>query len=109
MSQCTGKCCAAFHLPSYDRLMEDPLRIEDGMEIVTMILPLSIEEAKAVQEEEGLDFGLKDPLFTCRWWNKETRLCMNYDHRPRMCQNYPYENECSHGCGFCGGKELRTE
>jgi len=38
-------------------------------------------------------------LFTCKHFNKEQRICGNYENRPHMCKNFGVG--CAYaGCGF---------
>ena len=36
--------------------------------------------------------------FTCKNWNKETRLCMIYETRPQMCRDYPEPGKICLNC-----------
>lgn len=37
--------------------------------------------------EESIPF-----FFRCRWFDRETRSCLNYDNRPEVCSDYPKTN-----------------
>lgn len=68
-----------------------------------MLIPLTYEEAteRAARFGVGNIDKMKDaPLYTCKNWDEETRLCTVYDERPDMCRYYPYGRECDHGCGY---------
>lgn len=74
-----------------------------------MLVPLAPGEAIDRAERFGVDFSHvveggvagvagDTELFTCSWWDEETRLCGNYDERPRMCRDYPYAGRCTATC-----------
>jgi Fe-S-cluster containining protein len=76
--------------------------------ITDMLVPLTAYEAKVRWAELGygdltvLDLG--KPLYTCRHWDTETRLCTVYDQRPWLCRDYPYTGACQHtGCTYRKG------
>lgn len=60
-------------------------RWEEIEKIVSMIIPLG-------ENERGV------PIFTCRHFDPMRKLCMDYENRPLMCSNYPYEgsSHCKH-------------
>lgn len=76
--------------------------VEDGDQLVDMLIPLTQDEAVARRDRlGGPDGTLADrDWFTCRHWDETTRLCTIYPQRPHMCRDYPYEAECEHGCGY---------
>lgn len=107
---CDGRCCAVFMFPSspselrarWEGVAEParPQHRHDDLYIAEMLRPLTVEEAEARLEEFNIEpIDTKKPLYTCRHWDGESRLCLAYDERPMMCQDYPYDKECQHGCG----------
>jgi Fe-S-cluster containining protein len=34
------------------------------------------------------------PIYTCKHWDKTTRLCTVYDQRPNLCRAYPNNKPC---------------
>lgn len=101
MSRCTGHCCRSFPLTSdptaYDRLVADPPHVEDGPQLVDMLIPIGPRLTLA---------GNLLPHFTCRHHDAESGDCKIYDSRPGMCRRYPYGKECEHvpsGCTMRDG------
>ena len=100
---CDGHCCAAFYLPVPHEEMtaKHMCRFRDGAYIAAMVLPLTADAAA-----ERLGHGWPDTsearhnLYTCRFWDHRTRLCVAYDDRPAMCRDYPYGKPCEHGCDY---------
>ena len=97
--ECTGECCREF-----------PLNIEGGLDM----LKLGMELGK-VDPKEGaklldmlIPLGKTHPnndqfeMFTCRYWDTETKRCLNYENRPQMCWDYPYDRGRCHVCGATG-------
>lgn len=79
--------------------VDDSVR-EDVQQIAEMLILNSIDEDFV--QDEGARLNGKYH-YTCKNFNKETRLCMNYDNRPEMCRNYPEntKKECSYEqCGL---------
>ena len=105
---CTGTCCAAFHLThELDEVRRgraaDGKRVppDEARKIADMLIPLGPDEVReATGDDERADEDIDDRWFTCRHWDRETRLCTIYPDRPQMCRDYGTEKvPCSHGCG----------
>lgn len=108
---CDGACCAVF--PYTSGLPEIHRRADAGCgqsrKLVDMLIELAPGEAVERANAFGVDFSPyhedgnagvagDTELFTCAWWDEETRLCGNYDERPRMCRDYPYAGRCTATC-----------
>lgn len=108
---CSGACCAvitygdALH-GDIESLRSDP---NHDWYTLNMLVPLSNaqaeERAKRFVPLDVVDADLFGPqneglFFTCKHWNEETRLCGAYADRPRMCRDYPYGQQCGHGCDY---------
>ena len=112
---CDGRCCAVFPLSwevagpdgiaSWYDPDGDPLH--GRMFVADMLIPLNLHEA--TERWRSLRLGAiprwieysPQPLYTCRHWDTETRLCGAYDQRPALCRDYPYGVECQHeGCTY---------
>jgi Fe-S-cluster containining protein len=101
---CTGTCCVCFYLPK----TPDQLRagnFEEGKQIADMVIPLTLPEivTACMEEEIPLVYSLEHPTarYTCKHFDRETRLCGNYDNRPHMCRDFPgYGSgaKCCFGC-----------
>jgi Fe-S-cluster containining protein len=108
---CDGRCCAVFPISwdvtgaSWYDPEGDPLA--ERLFIADMLVPLNNHEAK----ERWIKLGLGDlprwmeyspqPLYTCRHWDIETRLCQAYEQRPALCRDYPYGGTCHHdSCNY---------
>lgn len=104
---CDGSCCERFFLPHppekmwkfyEDSLMNDEELIPDIFKIGPMIIP--IEPVK--DSETGW-------WYTCKHWNKESKLCNIYSKRPKMCVDYPYGKPCTYCDSTCGTIESKKE
>lgn len=112
--ECDGRCCSAFALNAGALEALNAGKACDSEFILAMLIPLSPEEVWERTERFGLRW--KEPasenflpevgedgsprFFTCRHWSEETRLCGQYDNRPRMCSKHPAPGE---PCYHCGG------
>ncbi len=95
--------------PEIHEKLADGINYIDGEYIANMLIPLTLDQARERAERFGITVPSyeflgnrwkKDtPLYTCKHWNEETRLCSAYDSRPTMCAKYPYEGICEH-CGW---------
>lgn len=93
VNSCTGICCRAFTVgnnETYEQL-EERLGTSDDLEmlyILDMIIPVAY-------------YGdIQDvPRFTCCYWDPWSGLCTDYDNRPKMCSDFPYDKPCYH-CGL---------
>jgi Fe-S-cluster containining protein len=104
---CAGDCCVAFPLSSPLSNLWVNQGVEDGLDILMMIVPLTLEEAANRRARFGVDQAIVDdggPYYRCIHWDETTRLCTNYDNRPAMCRYYPYGHPCEHGCGCEQGR-----
>jgi Fe-S-cluster containining protein len=79
--------------------------IEDGLDLLAMLVPISYEEARERwQRLAGVpadQIRAEDPgqeLFRCIHWDEHTRRCLNYENRPAMCRWFPYGQACEYGC-----------
>ena len=109
---CSGQCCSVFTFPSSPIQLRERWEMDGGgpddLMIADMLIPLSPIEAAERAERFGAstpECGWDAiPFYTCRHWDEDTRLCTVYDHRPMMCETYPYGRECEHceGCTEVG-------
>ena len=101
---CLGSCCAVFTFPMNPRELRD--RAEgDDLKLADMLIELTPEEAEARMAQFDVDspmagerVSLTHPMYACRHWDEDTRLCGIYDDRPQMCAGYPYAGPCQHNC-----------
>ena len=108
---CSGACCAVFpysiDLPMIHRQADSGCA--HSQKLVDMLIPLAPGEAVERAAKFGVDFSPyhedgnagvagEQALYTCSWWDEETRLCTNYDDRPHMCRDYPYAGRCTANC-----------
>jgi Fe-S-cluster containining protein len=98
---CSGACCAAFPLSSSRAKLWIDQDVPDGLDILAMIVPLTLDELVERAQRFGIAGEPCDPErehFRCVHWDEQTRLCGNYANRPEMCRAYPYGKPCEHGC-----------
>jgi Fe-S-cluster containining protein len=107
---CPGYCCAAFYWPrTISYMREHGESMYDGAQIRDMLIPLTPKQAReryekfSGQSTDSYKWKHRGHFFTCKNWDEDTRLCRIYEDRPAMCRDYPYGQECQHGCGVCGG------
>ena len=133
---CPGYCCQCFILPySIERMRQMAKKslergdVEYAREtafIADMVIclgtdPDKIENLPPLKEQYGKQgkllgnkkqryaYGNYGFYYTCRHYNKETKLCMVYDKRPEMCKKYPsngFGHDCMfEGCGYDNSNE----
>lgn len=102
---CLARCCECFHISNKDLdfIYNDTENTNDGPYIKNMLIP--VEPEKATQLHRSWGFVNWRPLanaryFTCKHWDRKTRLCKDYDNRPKMCRDYGSGQVCKHGCGL---------
>lgn len=126
-SACSGKCCAVFNYPTAPDALRERSEGQEGFWpdqdrfLADMLVALTPEEAQARMERfeisppEGMDLREwaenTGPLYTCRHWDEDTRLCTVYADRPEMCREYPYASRCQHDCNcdFVMPQNVRTK
>lgn len=87
--ECTGECCRIFPISGMTRQQikektaVDCISTPEGLAILAFMIPT------------GLLGVSNDPLFTCAHWHPETKHCLVYESRPKLCREYPYEG------GYC--------
>jgi len=91
---CVGLCCSCFNLRGQQPAAVGAGDPENMHLILTMLQPLP-----ALDAETGWQ------LYTCRFWNRETKMCNIYEDRPQMCRDFPAEGQkCGwEGCTFPSG------
>lgn len=92
-NECTGECCARFTLSrgAKGRLLTSQDRKQ-------RVFAEGLEYLGANNPHHGSDMN-----FTCKYWDKETRLCTIYEDRSRVCSEFPYAGKCG-VCGMVGPK-----
>lgn len=84
--ECPGSCCAGFTLDYGFKKKYKNHEQADLAKTADMITFTGTRHAPGRAE------------YTCKFYNKETKRCMDYENRPPMCSNYPYDGVC----GVCG-------
>jgi Fe-S-cluster containining protein len=97
IARCSGDCCERFYLPYSPEEIAffaefEPSRFSD--EIRDVVWPMLIYVEKSALRPDGETDTEEAHYYTCRNFDRETRNCRIYDHRPKMCANYPYGNPC---------------
>lgn len=111
-NSCNGDCCEAFTLPfsgdEFWRAFDSWARGETSWTdnsgedhgiptdihlVAPMIRSIGRHRTNPVGAQE-----YEEPieLFTCIHFNKETRRCGIYEHRPEVCRSYPTNNCCDY-------------
>lgn len=92
---CLGSCCKEFHV------FDDASGYRTHMDIIQQLSTQEndIEAAKLTAMLIPIKRQIIDNvnyfMWTCKWWNTETGLCMNYENRPSMCSGFPNYPESS--------------
>lgn len=105
---CLGGCCERFTMNHTPEQRAKSISAEEHGEIYWMDNMADIEHCwkellrdsyspiqyihDMIIELPADDNGTR--WYTCRHWNKETRLCMEYESRPGLCRDFPYGKKC---------------
>lgn len=75
-----------------------------------------IEAKSSIETLESRGFRIDEdgdlitPIYTCKHFDMTTRNCTNYENRPTMCRDYPYDRKCDHkGCTYCDERKQIIE
>lgn len=119
-ARCSGHCCKAFTIPAsleemradYQRWIDwsqDQSKPSPKYQEIHIIYPMVIylgrgwnskADGSFVPLEEGRADGFtNEPTFvyTCKHHDVKTGNCSIYEHRPRMCRDFPYGSSCPFG------------
>jgi Fe-S-cluster containining protein len=97
MDRCTGHCCRQFFLPftpaqlvkhALTRFVRPRFKPEEIAKVAAMAVYLG-------DRSDGAH------MYTCRHLNVITGDCMDYENRPDVCRDYPYEDVCMHAAKGC--------
>jgi Fe-S-cluster containining protein len=93
---CPGYCCERFPISStktkHDKeLLRDPV-------VRGMVEPAGYQLFEMETGPDEPPRTVELAVWSCRYWNRETRLCTIYAQRPLMCRTYPD----GYACRFCG-------
>lgn len=123
-SRCSGQCCNAFTLPCTPEQIVEAIEHLKRCEVdpeykatflsgggpniwlpmeYTTILPMLIPIVYAMEGDQhpsnpthSIEKGRDGWYYTCVHFDDRTGNCNIYDHRPRMCSEYPYGNTCTY-------------
>lgn len=96
MIRCTGHCCKSFCLPF------DPMQLKFQAKLAKLgkckfNIPDMLKVADMVIYQRPNPKG--GYRYTCKYFDKESGNCCNYENRPNMCKDYPYGKQCTYkGC-----------
>lgn len=98
MNRCTGHCCRAFTVSSsLDVLAELANNGDEQAAIVfDMVIPIPLEADVSAIDPDATP-GVQ--RYECRHFDPRSGNCTNYEGRPIMCRDYPYEH-MENGCQF---------
>lgn len=90
-----GKCCEAIRLtvPHEHFAPSSGYRYRDADFIWENFIPMSKEEALAINPnlfEAGLDEETESYYYSCKLYDKDTKLCKAHDKRPHTCRGFPW-------------------
>lgn len=98
-SPCGGYCCEKFYF-RYNQSPEDlkngPKAKED-LQVIEMVIYLGLSDTNV----EGDPLQPPRHTYTCKHFDKETRLCKIYETRPSMCRTYNTSAVSSCGLKSC--------
>ena len=120
---CNGTCCERFVLPfsfeefqkSYELCKATGKKRWGQIDIIgPMLIPLDDRKPVDWNPADNKKFGKREdgtPMthfhYTCKHFDKETRLCGIHETKPKMCSDYNYGNSCNYeNCNFkCNSNE----
>lgn len=92
--RCTGHCCRLFPVSSTITEIEKVTHAEGGsIEAEKLLVMLRFEGLTDVGLVNGEPLGRTMPVYSCIHL-KPDGDCGNYEDRPKMCRDYPYEGGC---------------
>jgi len=114
MPECVGTCCVAFFLPYKKDEFENRATKKDASDEIRkvndMIIPVTNSTVRRRRNKFGMALGIRKEneghYFKCKHWDEETKLCNDYENRPVMCRDYPYDKVCSMGCNGCAPSDI---
>jgi hypothetical protein len=80
-STCKGRCCEDTAIIQVRRNPNLPAEIKRELPMVNLIKPVKSVNNHGIITKSGW-------LFSCNNFDKETYLCKDFEHRPKMCQWY---------------------
>ena len=95
-NSCIGACCKDFTLPvspmqfAFERKRKKS-RWFEGHQIADMVIFLR-EDQQEQENSNGRKTMRHMPRlyhYTCKHFNTDTKLCMDYENRPHMCRDFP--------------------
>jgi Fe-S-cluster containining protein len=103
---CSGNCCSEFYLP-FDKEAIALITDAPGETEIAYIKDMVIHLTDFVNPVNGDKGG----LYTCKHWNSVTKLCKEYEKRPRMCRDYPYGKKCQYdaSCDLLGNARTKCQ
>jgi Fe-S-cluster containining protein len=105
-NECTGECCASFTLYGG---AEERFALKDDEVMKNMLTLIGKDVFNASEYPAGEEEIYANQYnHTCKFWDRETKLCTVYDKRPQMCSEYPYDGICG-TCGMVGPKVENVE
>lgn len=109
-NSCQGFCCAAFNLPVSPSALArlSGRRFRDIEKIKDMVIPLGKHKGNPVVEQANVG-NSRVHFYTCKFFDGESRNCLDYENRPTMCRDFPYSlKTCPYeGCRHYNGRMLR--
>jgi Fe-S-cluster containining protein len=83
-------------------------RWRDVQKAADMLIPLGKHKRNPIhpQRQDDRD-DIRVNFFTCKYFDGETRNCLDYEDRPRMCSSFPNsQSTCPYeGCKHFNAKE----
>jgi Fe-S-cluster containining protein len=120
INRCTGHCCKKFtlqHTPNKLKLLfigKGKANYDGGdhqfdskkvQQIFLMVKFLGMQKTDPATNDELIN---EVPVYSCRNFNTVTNNCDIYEHRPKICRDYPNGIKCRYtGCTRTVKKEPR--
>lgn len=104
-ARCTGACCRKFTLPEAPEYFERMYLAwknapESSFKLpgndIHIIWPMLIYLGQSDVSPNGGKLAFPQHFYTCKHLDKDTGDCTIYEHRPRMCSEYPYGSRCKY-------------
>jgi Fe-S-cluster containining protein len=95
--RCTGHCCRQFFLPFTPREL---VKLQLTRVVRLRFKPEEIRKVAAMAVYLG-DSDRGSHMYTCRHLNVITGDCTDYENRPDVCREFPYQEVCMHAANGC--------
>lgn len=119
--RCTGACCSRFTLPfgpseawaSFHELQRRKRGEEPDLSIrcytdIDKVAPMLVYLGTIMMNAEGKPASNLQHHFTCRYFDRQNKVCTVYERRPKVCRTHPTEQCFYKDCTWKAAREGRV-